>query len=207
VARLGITLDVHGSFPSGGLLVCNHLSYIDVLALSAIAPCVFVAKRQVRSWPLFGRLACFGATIFVDRDRPSDTARASTQLRHALADGAVVVLFPEGTSSDGSTVLPFRSALFQPAIQLNQPVSTAYISYAAEGGSVEQDVCYWGRMVFLPHLFRFLRLRNVNARVSFGRKGNPFADRKQAASATRQQILRLANGWNSQKEMPARRGV
>lgn len=136
VTRLGISLDVHGPFPSRGLLVCNHLSYIDILALSAIAPCFFVAKRQVRSWPLFGRLARFGATVFSDRDRPSETARASTQVGQALAAGIIVVLFPEGTSSDGSTVLPFRSALFQPAVELNQPISTANISYTAEGGSV-----------------------------------------------------------------------
>jgi 1-acyl-sn-glycerol-3-phosphate acyltransferase len=201
VTRLGITLDVDGSFPSRGLLVCNHLSYIDVLALSAIAPCVFVAKRQVRSWPLFGRLARFGATIFVDRDRPSDTGRASTQLARALAAGIVVVLFPEATSSNGSTVLAFRSALFQPAVQLNQAVSTAHISYAVDGGSVEQDVCYWGRMVFLPHLLRLLRLRNVTARIRFGPEANAFADRKVAASSAREQILKLAYSWNPRTPM------
>jgi 1-acyl-sn-glycerol-3-phosphate acyltransferase len=200
LTRLGITLDVDGPFPSRGLLVCNHLSYIDVLALSAIAPCVFVAKRQVRSWPLFGRLARFGATIFVDRDRPSDTTRASTQLGQALAVGVIVVLFPEGTSSNGSTVLPFRPALFKPAVQLNHPISTAHISYAVEGGSVEQDVCYWGGMVFLPHLLRFMRLRNVTARVRLGREAIVFEDRKMAAVATRQQILGLACSWNPPKE-------
>jgi len=201
VTRLGITLDVHGPFPSRGLLVCNHLSYIDVLALSAIAPCVFVAKRQVRSWPLFGALAACGATVFVDRDRPSDTPRASTQLGHALTAGIIVVLFAEGTSSDGSTVLPFRSALFQPAVQLVQPISTAHISYAAEGGPVEKDVCYWGNMVFLPHLLRFSRLSKVNARIRFGQTASVFSDRKAAAIATRQQILDLASSWDLQKEI------
>ena len=201
VTRLGITLDVHGPFPSRGLLVCNHLSYVDILALSAAAPCVFVAKRQVRSWPLFGRLARIGATVFIDRDRPSDTARASTQLGQALAAGLIVVLFPEGTSSGGSTVLPFRSALFQPAVELHLPISTAYLSYTAENGSVEQDVCYWGRMVFLPHLLRFLRLRNVNAHVMFGQRATAFADRKTAAITTRQEILRLAARSHSEEEV------
>jgi 1-acyl-sn-glycerol-3-phosphate acyltransferase len=200
VTRLGITVDVHGPFPGGGLLVCNHLSYIDVLALSAIAPCVFVAKRQVHSWPLFGQLARLGATIFVDRDRPSDTARANSHLRQALAAGVVIVLFPEGTSSEGSTVLPFRSALFKPAIELKHPVSIAHISYSVEGGSVEQDVCYWGGMVFLPHLLRFMRLGNVTARVRLGREAIVFADRKMAAVATRQQVLGLACSWNPPKE-------
>jgi lyso-ornithine lipid O-acyltransferase len=201
LSRLAISVDANGPFPNRGLLVCNHLSYIDVLVLSAIAPCVFVAKRQVRSWPLFGHLARFGATIFVDRDRPSDAARASTQVTQALATGLIVVLFPEGTSSNGSTVLPFRSALFKPAVQLNHPVSTAHIYYAVEGGSVERDVCYWGKMVFFPHLLRFLRLRNVNTRVRFGRKASAFADRKTAAVATREQILALASSWNHGKEM------
>lgn len=200
LTRLGITLDVHGPIPSRGLLVCNHLSYIDVLALSAIFPCVFVAKRQVRSWPLFGRLARFGATIFVDRERPSDAARAGKELAQALAAGVIVVLFPEGTSSNGSTVLPFRPALFKPAVQLNHPISAAHISYAVERGSVEQDVCYWGGMVFLPHLLRFMRLRNVTARVRLGREAIVFVDRKMAAVATRQQILGLACSWNPPKE-------
>jgi 1-acyl-sn-glycerol-3-phosphate acyltransferase len=113
----------------------------------------------------------------------------------------VVVLFAEGTSSDGSTVLPFRSALFQPAVQLNQPISAAHISYAAEDRSVEQDVCYWGRMVFLPHLLRFLRLRNVNARVSFAQTATVFADRKTAAISTRQQVLGLARRWDTHKKV------
>jgi 1-acyl-sn-glycerol-3-phosphate acyltransferase len=169
-----------------------------VLALSAITPCVFVAKRQVHTWPLFGRLARFGATIFVDRDRPTDTPRASTQLHQALAAGLIVVLFPEGTSSDGTTVLPFRSALFQPAVELYKPISTAHISYTVEAGSVEQDVCYWGKMVFLPHLLRFLRLRNVNARVKFAALATAFSDRKNAAVAARQQILRLATSADSE---------
>lgn len=201
VTRLGISLDVHGPFPNRGLLVCNHLSYVDILALSAIAPCIFVAKRQVRSWPLFGALAGCGATIFVDRDRPSDTPRASTQLGQALAAGLIVVLFPEGTSSDGSTVLPFRTALFQPAVELHQPISTAHLSYTAENGSVEHDVCYWGRMVFVSHLLRFFRLRNVSARVSFGQTATTFANRKTAAIATRQQILRLAARSHSEEEV------
>lgn len=201
VTQLGITLDVDGRFPSRGLLVCNHLSYIDVLALSAIAPCIFVAKRQVRSWPLFGRLARFGGTTFVDRDQPFDAIRVNHELTEALSAGLVVVLFPEGTSSDGSTVLPFRSALFKPAVQLNQPVSTAHISYAVEGGSVEQDVSYWGTMVFLPHLFRFLRLRSVTMRVRFGRNASIFTDRKMAAMTTREEVVEMANSWGSEKEM------
>lgn len=201
LTRLGITLEVQGPFPSVGLLVCNHLSYIDVLALSSIAPCVFVAKRQVRSWPLFGYLARFGGTTFVDRDQPSDAVRVNHELAEALSAGLVVVLFPEGTSSDGSTVLPFRSALFKPAVQLNQPISTAHISYAVEGGSAEQDVCYWGRMVFLVHLFRFLRLRSVNARVKFGRKASTFTDRKVAAVTTRKEILGMADSWDSENAM------
>jgi 1-acyl-sn-glycerol-3-phosphate acyltransferase len=173
------------------------------LALSSIAPCVFVAKRQVRSWPLFGELARSGGTIFIDRERPSDTVQASTHIRQALAAGIVVVLFPEGTSSDGSTVLPFRSALFKPAVQLNQPVSTAHISYAVEGGSVERDVCYWGSMVFFPHLFRFLRLGNVNARVRFGPKASAFTDRKMAALTTREEVLRIGQQLAEEMSMSA----
>src|SRR5204862_3322826 len=100
------------------LLVSNHLSYLDIVVLSSIRPCVFCAVRDVARWPLFGWLAHAAGTIFVDRERKFSSPKVVNSIRDAIAGGPVVVLFPEGTSSDGSKVLPFKSALVEPAVQL-----------------------------------------------------------------------------------------
>ena len=91
---LGLSLASKGPVPRAGLMVCNHLSYLDVIALSALAPSVFVAKREVRSWPLFGWLAGTAGTIFVDRDRRAAAGREIEEIRDALDLGLLVVLFP-----------------------------------------------------------------------------------------------------------------
>src|SRR5258705_9602546 len=94
---------VIGTVPTRGLLVANHLGYLDIVLLGALTPCVFVAKSEVKGWPVFGWFARLAGTIFVDRDNRRDAARTNETIRAALRDGALVVLFPEGTSSDGST--------------------------------------------------------------------------------------------------------
>lgn len=191
--RLGITIEHRGAFPAGGLLVSNHLSYLDILALSATAPCAFVAKSEVRDWPIYGWMARLAGTVFVDRTRTADTPRAAGEIEQALAEGIPVVLFPEGTSSDGSTVLPFRSPLFQPAIDRKAPLTPARVGYRLEGdGSVANDICYWGDMTFLPHLLRLLSLEHITAVLSFGDSIAQFPDRKTAARDTRDLVAALA---------------
>src|SRR2546428_5925177 len=136
---LGIRVTTRGSMPQSGLLVCNHLSYLDIVVLSSIRPCVFVAKRDVARWPLFGWLAHAAGTIFVDRQRKFSSPKVVNGIRDAIASGSVVVLFPEGTSSDGSTVLPFKSALLESAVQLRSPIAAASIEYDLDDGSVADD--------------------------------------------------------------------
>src|SRR5262249_32926567 len=121
---LGIRVRLHGSMPSSGLLVSNHLSYLDIVVLSSIRPCVFVAKRDVANWPLFGWLARAAGAIFIDRERRFSSNKGVDLIRKTIATGTVVVLFPEGTSSDGSTVLPLKSALLESAVQLRCPVAS-----------------------------------------------------------------------------------
>ena len=105
--------------PRTGLLVCNHLSYLDIIALSALRSCLFVAKSEVGRWPLFGWLAQAAGTLFVERRQKTDCARVVRQIAQTLDDDLLVVLFPEGTSSDGGSVVPFKFAL------LDQPSRSA----------------------------------------------------------------------------------
>ncbi len=188
---LGIRIRTHGSMPSSGLLVSNHLSYLDIVVLSSIRPCVFVAKRDVARWPLFGWLAHAAGTIFVDRERRFSSPKVVNGIRDAIAGGSVVVLFPEGTSSDGSTVLPFKSALLESAVQLRSPIAAASIDYALDDGSVAEEVCYWRDMTLVPHLLNLLCKREIGANYSFSPAKVRAGNRKEIARELRDEIVSI----------------
>ncbi len=175
---LGLRLTTSGAIPSSGLLVANHLSYLDIIALSALQPCVFVAKSEVARWPLFGWLARAAGTIFVERARRRDCVRAVEAMRTALRNNLLVVLFPEGTSSNGASVLPFKSALLEAAVQLRQPITPARIGYSLAEGSVADEVCYWRDMTLAPHLWNLLRKREIAGAIRFLKSRPPGEDRK-----------------------------
>jgi len=191
--RLNVAVRQDGLFPTTGLIVSNHLSYLDIMVFSSLAPCAFVSKREVRSWPLFGLAAKLSGTVFVDRTRVTDTHRVADELAQALSSGVPCVLFPEGTSSDGSGVLPFRSPLLEAAVRSSQPISPAYIRYSGEHTDVAQEICYWGDMTFVPHLFRMLSKRGVRADVRFAPESHHFDDRKVAAVRAREIVLALSS--------------
>ena len=191
--RLGVYIHVSGTIPATGLITANHLSYLDIMVLSAICECSFVAKREVRHWPVFGWMATMSGTVYVDRKRPMATGEVNDQLAAALRTGQLIVMFPESTSTDGSRVLPFRSSLFAPAVTEQQPITPAYLYYEAADGDVGQDVCYWGDMTFLPHLLRLLGLRHVQTYLRFGEASRGFTDRKQAAKEMHDRVLALAS--------------
>jgi 1-acyl-sn-glycerol-3-phosphate acyltransferase len=170
-----------GPIPSRGLLVCNHLSYLDILVLSSITPAVFVAKREIKSWPLFGRLADWAGTLFIDRERRTHVRQMNAAIQSVLDQGLLVVLFPEGTSSNGQTVLPFKSSLLEPAAQTTHPLAIGSIQYQLEAGDVGEDVCYWGDMVFFPHLINLTSHRAIRASVRFAPMERTGADRKELA--------------------------
>jgi 1-acyl-sn-glycerol-3-phosphate acyltransferase len=191
VRVLGLRLTTLGSMPRTGLLVCNHLSYLDIIALCALRPCVFVAKSEVGRWPLFGWLARSAGTIFVERLRKADCARVVRQMNHALERGMLVVLFPEGTSSDGTTVLPFKPALLEPARALGRPVTAGAIGYSLRDGSVADEVCYWRDMTLLPHLLNLITKREISAEISFAGAKPLTGDRKSIARRLRDEVHSL----------------
>jgi 1-acyl-sn-glycerol-3-phosphate acyltransferase len=172
-------------------LVSNHLSYLDILVYSSLSPCVFVSKKEVRRWPIFGPMARMAGTVFIDRSRSADARRVNTEMQNALELGAVVILFPEGTSSDGTSVLPFRPALFEGAIGAGESVTPAHLRYEVPDGTPETDVCYWGEMTFFSHLLRLLSRRGVWAAIRFAPMPRKFDDRKTAAQETREMVLEL----------------
>ena len=184
-------VSVAGPRPVAGVLISNHLSYLDIIVLSSIRPCVFVAKRDVARWPLFGWLAHAAGTIFVDRERRFSSPKVVNAIRDAIAGGSVVVLFPEGTSSDGSTVLPFKSALLESAVQFRSPIAAASIEYALDDGSVAEEVCYWRDMTLVPHLLNLLFKREIRANYSFSPARIRTGDRKEIARELRAEIVAM----------------
>jgi lyso-ornithine lipid O-acyltransferase len=182
---LGVHVRVHGALPAAPyLLVSNHLSYLDIIVFSTVLPARFVAKRQVRGWPLIGPLSWLLGTIFIDREQKRDALRVLDQLDGVLtgADGALV--FPEATSSDGAGVLPFRPALLEWAAARNFPVHAASVGYrsAPEAPPVEQSVCWWGDMPFGRHFLGLARLDRVDAAIHFLPEPIVDPDRKRLAA-------------------------
>ncbi len=188
---LGVSFSSHGDIPASGLGVSNHLSYLDILVFSAIAPCVFVSKREVRSWPGIGWVASLAGCIYIDRARQQSTQDVQPQMAAALAAGVRVILFAEGTSSDGRQVLPFRSSLFQPAVESRAPITAACISYEIEDGDPAVDVCYYGDHVMGTHSINLFGKGGVRAQVWFGVSARVFSDRKDAARELYDQVSAL----------------
>jgi 1-acyl-sn-glycerol-3-phosphate acyltransferase len=183
--------DISGAIPKSGLLVANHLSYLDILVIGSVTPAIFVSRADVRGWPLFGWLAKLGGTIFIQRERRTHVGEVNREIETALAAGVLVVVFPEGTSSNGETVLPFRASLLEPALRGGHAVSTAWIHYELDDGDAKQEVCYWGDHTFFPHLLNLLGKKSVRATLRFGQFSRMTEDRKELAKQLRAAVSEL----------------
>ena len=162
---LNVEIKTRGPIPLKGLLVCNHLSYLDILVISTVTPAIFISKSEVKRWPVFGWFAALSGTLFVDRTKRTDVARLNDEVAQVLEGGGLVVLFPEGTSSDGTNVLPFKSSLLEPATRRNHPLSVAFLNYSLPDGNVGEDVCYWGDMTLVPHLLNLFSKPRIGVNV------------------------------------------
>jgi 1-acyl-sn-glycerol-3-phosphate acyltransferase len=176
-----VQTDSAGPPPQAGLLVCNHLSYLDILVLVSLTPAVFVSKAEVKHWPVFGWFARLAGTLFVDRTRRSDVTRMNTLIENSLAAGNVLVLFPEGTSWNGSEVLPFKSSLLEPVVGTRHPISVGFLKYSLADGDAANDVCYWGDATFFPHLLKLMTKAHIHAHVHFAPVAHPASERKALA--------------------------
>ena len=172
---------VTGPIPQQGLLVSNHLSYLDILVLSSITPAVFVSKAEVRKWPLFGWLAMLAGTVFVNRERRTQVGQTNQEIEQALAENTLVVLFPEGTSSDGKQLLPFKTSLLEPVARDPHDIATCWLHYELTDGDAGQEVCYWGDHSFFPHLMNLIGKRAIRAEIRFGTFKKETTDRKELA--------------------------
>jgi 1-acyl-sn-glycerol-3-phosphate acyltransferase len=166
----------------GVLMIGNHTSYFDILVLSSVAQVSFVAKSEVKTWPFFSTLARLQQTVFVERSRRSQTGEARDRIRDRVLQGDALVLFPEGTSSDGNCVLPFKSALMgaaeatigtdargAPVYVPVQPVSVAYVGlHGIPMGRENRPLFAWyGDMDLVPHLIEAVKTGPIDVVVEF----------------------------------------
>ena len=175
------------------LLVSNHLSYLDVVVFAAQLDCVFVAKSEVARWPLLGLMCRSMNTIFIDRTRSQDIPRVNALIDETLRGGQTIIVFPEGTSSCGASVLPFKPSLLEPVASGHYPVSYASISYRTPPDEVpaSHSVCWWGEMTFLPHLSGVFRLSAIEATLTFGTTTIQGNNRKQLAQQLHEAVTKI----------------
>ena len=155
LALLGIRLELHGEPPATGpvLLVANHISWLDILVMHAARHCRFVAKAEVRHWPLIGTLASGGGTLYIERESRRDAMRVVHHMAESLKRGEIVAVFPEGTTSDGRELLPFHGNLIQAAISADapaQPVALCFLDSATRETSFSP--CYIGDDSFVGEI-------------------------------------------------------
>lgn len=169
---LGLRVEVIGKTPAEGplLIASNHVSWLDIVVLSSVAPVSFVAKKEVARWPFFGTLARLQRTVFIDRERRHTTGNSRDDMRERLKDGDMLVLFAEGTSDDGRRVLPFKSSFFGAAEMpgvLVQPVTLAYRGHRnlPMNRRLLPSYAWYGDMDLVPHLLGAVRSGPIEVAV------------------------------------------
>jgi 1-acyl-sn-glycerol-3-phosphate acyltransferase len=185
------TVSFTGPVPKSGLLVSNHLSYLDILVIAKITPAVFVSKSEVRQWPVIGWLTSLAGTIFIQRERRTHVGPINREIAAVMDAGALIVVFPEGTSTNSEEVLPFRSPLLEPVTQGQHPITVGYLHYELDGGDARNEVCYWGEHTFFPHAVNLLDKKRVRATMRFGTFQRTTNDRKELAVQLREAVLKL----------------
>lgn len=184
---LGVPLRVVGTPPERGLVVANHLSYLDIVIGSAAMPCSFVSKAEIADWPFFGMLARMGGNLFLDRTSRAGARAMAAEMTARLRLDSPILLFPEGTSTDGTQILPFFTTLYEPAIVAGVPITAASLRYIPNDGPPERELCWYADAPFLPHLWKALGAGDFTAEVRFG-EPKLYTDRRTAAAETRAEI-------------------
>ncbi|PIQ09732.1 MAG: 1-acyl-sn-glycerol-3-phosphate acyltransferase [Hydrogenophilales bacterium CG_4_9_14_3_um_filter_59_35] len=171
LAILHVRLSVKGEVPdpsaAGVMFVANHISWLDIYLLDAVCPVRFVSKAEVRAWPVIGWLAVKIGTLFIERARRHDTARAGREVVDALGQGDCVAVFPEGTTSNGTWLRPFHASLLQSAITSGARLWPVAIRYVHRDGTANLSPAYVDDMSFGASLFRILNQPDMEAEITY----------------------------------------
>jgi len=204
---LGVRLEIDGEVLKQGpaIFAANHVSWLDIVILSSVAPVSFIAKRDVNAWPFFGTLARLQRTVFVDRDRRHTTASSRDEMQERLRAGDMLVLFAEGTSGDGMRVLPFKSTFFAAAENSSvavQPLSIVYTGHRnlPMTRRLRPLYAWYGDMEMPPHLWAAVAQGPIEVKIichaplSLTNHGNRKTLAKQVEEAVRQGLVHALHG-------------
>lgn len=195
LGHLGIGLRVEGTPCEHGpmLLVSNHISWLDILVMHAARYCRFVSKSEVRHWPLIGTLATAAGTLYIERESRRDAMRVVHRMAESLRGGEVLAVFPEGTTSDGLSLLPFHANLIQAAVSAHAPVQPLALRFVdGSSGAFSRVPCYIGDDTLVASVWRTLRARDLVAEVRFGVAEQALGrDRRQWAADLQQTVQSL----------------
>lgn len=168
---LNVQVEQRGEFPASSspfLLASNHVSWLDIHLIDSVQPTRFVAKSEIRQWPVAGWVAERAGTVFINRARRHDTGRIAEVIGKVMADGDVVGLFPEGTTSIGEEVRKFHASLLQPAVAAQVPVVPVAIRYLRPSGEICREAAYVDDLSFAQSLGLIIRQRSITARLVIG---------------------------------------
>jgi 1-acyl-sn-glycerol-3-phosphate acyltransferase len=171
LAIMGVTLVVRGTPPAQGpvLLVANHISWLDILVMDAAHPARFVSKADIKHWPVLGSLITGAGTLYIERASRRDAMRVVHQMAAALTAGDTLAVFPEGTTHDGRTLLPFHANLIQAAISAHAPALPVALQYLdGASGAISDAPLFVGETTLLQSVWRTLRADGMQACVHFG---------------------------------------
>lgn len=205
---LNVRTSIAGNIPlqelRSGLIVANHISWLDVIVLNAVLPLRFVAKSEVRGWPVIGWLCARAHTLFIARHRRSDTAHTNLKMAEALQQGECLALFPEGTTTDGSRVKHFHSSLLQSAIDAHCNIYPVTIRYHDRAGNINTNAAYIDDMTFAGSLWKIFCSRDLHVRLTCTAVLNTqAANRRTLAQAAQYHIAQALPSASPSKEMPA----
>jgi len=166
LAAMGLRLVTEGeAHPGPVLLVANHVSWLDILAIDASQPARFVSKADIRHWPVIGWLVACGGTLFIERERKRDAMRVVHQVAEALQQRDVIAMFPEGTTSDGHGLLPFHANLMQAAVVTQVPVQPIALRYGDAASPVSAAAAFIGDTSLMESLWAIVRARGLHVHV------------------------------------------
>ncbi|REJ75722.1 MAG: 1-acyl-sn-glycerol-3-phosphate acyltransferase [Acidobacteria bacterium] len=184
VRLAGMSVEVIGETPKPPFfLVSNHLSYMDIPVLRSLVDSIFVAKGEIRGWLFAGKIVSDMGMVFIDRQNRRDIPRAGVEIIKKLESGEGVIVFPEGTSTNGEEILPFNSSFFEFAAQTGLPIHYAAITYRVDepGTKASDAVCWWDDSTFVGHMWKFFQTQRSKAIVTFGSEPVASSDRKELA--------------------------
>ena len=192
---LGIALKSEGTpRPGAKLLVANHISWLDILAINAVVPARFVSKSEVRHWPVVGRLVSAAGTLYIERAQRRDAMRVVHQMADALKAGDTLAVFPEGTTTDGHSLLPFHANLLQAAIATHSHVQPVALRFSDAARRVSPTVTFVGDTSLMQSVLMVVMADRLTAHVSvLAAESTEHADRRAVAQRMRESIATRLN--------------